>query len=213
MKNGNPKGPKSNYTYYIFVRIQPWLVLDSLLKGIQNPPSIANLLTYLILNGVMTILRVGDCFPHNTEQPFNSLPFLIFLGNFNHCLHIMVLSDLRWSLGQTCFTSGCENVHSLRNLGGTKFWARPCPFVGQYRTPKQWWDLSNMSLSMSGSQYLNVNLLPLGAFLEIGDTPTNRFPFKNIKKTVFGLCLDHDLGSAVQEKHGLQMVLASCLTL
>ena len=45
MKNGNPKGPKSNYTYYIFVRIQPWLVLDSLLKGIQNPPSIANLLT------------------------------------------------------------------------------------------------------------------------------------------------------------------------
>jgi hypothetical protein len=28
MKNGNPKGPKSNYTYYIFVRIQPWLVLD-----------------------------------------------------------------------------------------------------------------------------------------------------------------------------------------
>lgn len=137
----------------------------------------------------MTILRVGDCFPHNTEQPFNSLPFLIFLGNFNHCLHIMVLSDLR-SLGQTCFTSGCKNdldqssfqLHSLRNLGGTKFWARPYPFVGQYRTPKQWWDLSNMSLSISGSQYLNVNLLPLGAFLEIGDTPTNRFPFKNIKK-------------------------------
>jgi hypothetical protein len=167
----------------------------------------------------MTILRVGDCFPHNTEQPFNSLPFLIFLGNFNHCLHIMVLSDLR-SLGQTCFTSGCKNdldqssfqLHSLRNLGGTKFWARPYPFVGQYRTPKQWWDLSNMSLSISGSQYLNVNLLPLGAFLEIGDTPTNRFPFKNIKKKqCFGLCLDHHLGSAVQEKHGLRMVLASCL--
>jgi hypothetical protein len=51
-----------------------------------------------------------------------------------------------------------------------------------------------MSLSISGSQYLNVNLLPLGAFLEIGDTPTNRFPFKNIKKTVFWSMFGSSLG-------------------
>ena len=166
----------------------------------------------------MTILRVGDCFPHNTEQPFNSLPFLISF------LAISIIAYISWSwaisdhLVKLVLLLGARTTSTNRHSSFIVWGIWGAPNFGPGHT--HLWVNTVRPNSGEICQTCPFPLVVRNTLMLIttwGVSWNRRHPNQSLslqkhqKKQCFGLCLDHHLGSAVQEKHGLRMVLASCL--